>query len=386
MKKRIISIILVIVIIISSLALSITAFGSSKELKPDIMASTIMSGKDDLEWFYFTPSESGVYSLLSYNDYPSHAFLYTREKKDNGDIDLVKHAYANKDENYEENGHNSRQFCLTYHLDAGVTYYYAVGWYLSDTDVSSMQVMLRNDYYDVDIIERIELSQPVALELYNDGIWARDAENQRYYRYNTSKILANLKITIHFTDGTSVTAPASDRIGDYPVTFVDNQYESHWYPDYDDNYSGNIFTVKVLNKTASVNVPIIAGTRYYTKGRVVDMAGNTVANADVAVNRINTTTTDENGEFSLYLPTGVSNIDISAEHSIARRIQLTVSVNKDENDYTKTPFEICNCDYVDDDVINAKDFAFIKKNVRGAEQDRALSEFANSINFTQNDY
>ncbi|MCM1285458.1 MAG: carboxypeptidase-like regulatory domain-containing protein [Acetobacter sp.] len=386
MKKRIISLIIVIALIISSLALSITAFASSKELKLNIMASTIMNGMDDLEWFYFTPEESGEYSLLSYNDYPSHAYLYTREKQANGEIDLVKHAYSNKDENYADNGHNSRQFCLTHHLDAGVTYYYAVGWYLSDTSTSSMQVMLRNDYYDIDRIESIELGKPVALEIYNDGIWARDADNQRYYRYSVSKVLANLSVTINFTDGTSITAPYAERIGDFSVSYIDNQYDKHWYPDYDDNYNGNILTIKILDKTASVSVPIIAGTRYYTKGTAVDLSGNPIKNANVAVNRINTTVTDENGNFSLYLPSGINNIEISTDHSITRKIQLTVSLNKDNNDFTDTPFEVCNCDYVDDDVINAKDFAFIKKSVSNAEKDRALSEFANAINFTESDY
>lgn len=58
------SAILVIAIVASSLALSITAFGSSQELVLDVKKSATISGADDLVWFYYTPVVSAQSIML----------------------------------------------------------------------------------------------------------------------------------------------------------------------------------------------------------------------------------------------------------------------------------------------------------------------------------
>lgn len=54
---------LVIAIAASSLALSITVFGSSQELVLNVKKSATISGADDLVWFYYTPVVS-VQSIM----------------------------------------------------------------------------------------------------------------------------------------------------------------------------------------------------------------------------------------------------------------------------------------------------------------------------------
>ena len=48
MKKRIISALMVCVILLSTLALSFTAFASSQRLYLDVKATAVMNGVDDL--------------------------------------------------------------------------------------------------------------------------------------------------------------------------------------------------------------------------------------------------------------------------------------------------------------------------------------------------
>ena len=79
MKKRIISALMVCVILLSTLALSFTAFASSQRLYLDVKATAVMNGVDDLEWFYYTPDKSGLYTFASYNVAASKAHLFIKE-------------------------------------------------------------------------------------------------------------------------------------------------------------------------------------------------------------------------------------------------------------------------------------------------------------------
>lgn len=383
MKKRVLSAILVIAIVASSLALSITAFGSSQELVLDVKKSATISGADDLVWFYYTPVVSGKYSLLSYNVPACECYLFIKEKKADGSKQYVQLAYSCKDSERPD----TRQFRLTYYLEAGVTYYYAAGWYLSGNRTDgTMTVMLRNDNYDEMPIESIELGEPVELEAYTDGSWNKDANSNSYFRYNTSKIVANLTITIHYTDGTSVTETGKDVIDGYPVSFIDNQYEEHWYPQEDPNCTGNTFTVKILDITAGTSIPINIGAKYYVKGSVVNMAGEPVKNAGIYLGTSQLAVTDEDGIFHFYSSSGEYIFKIKTASSIDKEVQMAISVSADDNDFTDTPISICNCDYVRDGIVNAKDYSFIKRYAAEDDIPKIEEEFKRCINFTADKY
>jgi len=78
--KKLISLLLALVLILSVCALALTAFGKSQELTLNVKQSAVIDGEDDLEWFYYTPEKSGVYSFLSYNIPASEAYLFVKEK------------------------------------------------------------------------------------------------------------------------------------------------------------------------------------------------------------------------------------------------------------------------------------------------------------------
>lgn len=63
----------------ASLAFSLTASASLQQLILNQQTAAIMSGPYDLEWFYYTPDQSGIYSFLSYNVPACEAYLFVRE-------------------------------------------------------------------------------------------------------------------------------------------------------------------------------------------------------------------------------------------------------------------------------------------------------------------
>ena len=192
MKKKIISVILAIVTVISCFAVAFNAYGKIYELELGVKTTGVIDGEDDLIRFSFTPEESGTYSFLSYNVPATEAYLFVKEvDPETGYKEFVQLAYSNSDPNYQENEHSNRQFCLTYHLEKGVKYYFDAGWYLSDTRVSgTITVMLRCDEYDV-VFDRIEATCPIMIDVYSDGSFSTDSNGEQYFLYNLSKVIAN---------------------------------------------------------------------------------------------------------------------------------------------------------------------------------------------------
>lgn len=380
MKKRIISFVIAIAIIISSIAISMTAFASSQLLYLNTPASANTNGSDDLEWFYYTPSESGTYSLLSYNVPKCEAYLFIKEKDpETGAKQYVQLAYAApcSDPDYEANGHNEFQFKLTYHLEAGVTYYFACGWYLPTRTSGTYTVKLVNDFYDKNAINSIEVLNAPTLEAYANGEWRTDANNQSYYYYDINKVISNLRLKINYTNGKSTTAFGAKVIDGYSISFEDNQFYNHWYPVEDPNYNGNKLTIRVLNKTTTVNIDVIIGNRYSVKGTVVNLANQPVENAQIMIDNQNVAVTNSNGEYSFYTSSGQKSLSIITSTSIDYTSSVTVATNQNNLE----PIAICNCDFNKDGYINAKDYAFIIKNFKLDDLTNKKTEYQASINF-----
>ncbi|MCD7796350.1 MAG: carboxypeptidase-like regulatory domain-containing protein [Clostridiales bacterium] len=324
MKKKILSLLLAVTLAFSCLAMCFSAYASMTTLILDSKMCGTISDYDDLVWFTYTPDASGTYSFLSYNVRRSEAYLFIREKDpDTGAKVFTQLAYDESDlENYEANGHNQFQFCLTYHLEAGTQYYYAAGWYLSDSR--------------------------------DDGT-------------------------------TSTVSGGADEIDGYNIRYVHSQSTEHWYLEDDENYTGNVLTVKVLDKTADINVKIIEADTHLVSGSVTDMLGSLLKNAKLKIDSTTVATTDENGEYSFYYTSGQYAITVSADNAIARTVNASVSASGESN-YTSTPIELCTCDYYSDSVINIKDFATIRQTLEGNELEAQLEQYEQTINFTSDDY
>lgn len=388
MKKKTISIIPIIAIVISSLALSaFNAFAKTQPLILNAKITGIIDGVDDMAWFIYTPDESGVYSFLSYNIPASEAYLFIKEiDPDTGVKKYTQLAYSNSDADYTENGHNSRQFCLTYHLEKGVTYYFTAGWYLSDSRVDgNTNVMLRCDSYDNEI-ESISAVCNAELEAFTDGYWKTDSNNQKYFYYDTSKLISNMVVTIHYSDGRESTVIGADEIDGYQIKYTHNQITNHWYPYNDPNYTKNILTVGILNTSADVDINIIYGGIYTVTGIVSDTIGKPVENAGITKDGALIATTDSEGKFSFLASSGSGIYKINALNSIERTVEIITSANSDKNNFTKTPIVLCTYDYIGDNVINAKDFAIMKKNMPNDELSSRTDDFAKHINFTKQNY
>lgn len=384
MKKKVISLVLAIIIVISSLAVSFSAFASSQELYLNVKTAAIMNGKNDLEWFFYTPDQSGWYSFLSYSVPLCEAYLFVKEiDPETGAKKYVQLAYATEDPDYEKNDHNYLQFCLTYHLEAGTTYYYAAGWCLQSTTVKNLTVMLRCDSYDEHAIDSIEILDMPVLDAYTGGEWRTDADSKDYYHYDMSKIIRNSTIKVNFSNGTSQTVTGKSEVNGYQINFIENQYQDHWYPDSDICYTGNLVTIKILDKTASYHIKLNNKGLYYVAGKIVDFNGAPVENAQVTIGHISATT-DSDGFYWMSSLPGNYNIEIKTDKSIDYK--STITVIPGNNDSSDTPLAICNCNYVKDDYINAKDYAYILNNLSSTELEAAKAEFSKAINFSSADY
>lgn len=383
--KKLIAVILTIAVFIAGFTFSvINAFAKSQQLLLNVKMSAVIDGVDDLTMFTYTPQASGVYSLLSYNVPASECYLFIKEVDPKTKVKQYKQlAYAINDPNYAENGHNSRQFCLTYHLEAGVTYYYEVGWYLSSTRTDGITtVMLRCDSYDTDI-DYITATTDAELEYYADGKMQYASDGTSYFLYDISKIESNLKVTVYYKDGTSETAINKSQVGGYDIRLNHNQVFEHWYPDDSPDYAGNPLTVSVLDKSCVINVKIVSPPLYRFKAKVVDGMGNPISNISVKSNNGSVVKTDANGVFSVLTTTGVSSYKLSGTNAIGRDIAVVVSDNSSMNDYTSNPIELCTYDYVNDGIINAKDFSKINRKSPSKE---LKADFERFINFTAQDY
>lgn len=386
--KKIMSLLMALIISLSIWTIAFSAFGKAIELDLDIKITSVIDGTDDLAWFTYTPIKSGVYSFLSYNVPASEAYLFTKEKQENGSKLYVQHEYAKNDPNYLENDHNNRQFCLTYHLEEGVKYYFAAGWYSSDTRTSgNMTVMLRCDSYDEDNeIERIEASTNATLTAYSGGNFQRDAQGDYYYHYNYSRIMSNMTVTVYYKDGRISTVIGEEKIDGYPIVYKEEQAVKHWYANSSQEYTANTLTVWVLDNSCAVDVLIETGNIYSVKGIVTDLSGNPVKNAKLMINSSTVATTNENGAYYFTSIPGVQKLTVKADNALAREVTITVGALSSGNDFTDNPISLYVCEYQADGIINAKDYAVMKKTLSSDELSKRSNEFILELNKTKADY
>lgn len=389
MKKRLLSLLLAITILLSCFAVSMSAYGKTQQLILNTKMSYQIDGIDDMGYFLYTPDASGTYSFLSYNLPASEAYLFTKEvDAETGAKKYVNLAYSNSSPDFAENGQsNARQFCLTYHLKRGVTYYFAAGWFLSEDRTSgTTTVMLRCDEYDEKIIEEIRLTCSAYLNVYADGSWQTDENGERYYFYNLSKIINNMTITVYYSTGEVKSVTGKTEIDGYKVSYLHNQSTTHWYPKEHDNYKNNILTVKILDVSADYNVPILSTARYSVQGTVQSMNNKLVENAQIYCNSELLATTNSSGYFYFSYPAGKYTLTIKAPNSLERKITLIVSTTNNDNNYTSKPIRLYTCDYVNDGIINTKDYAAITKLDDAAQIKRDTAQYQSAIHFTSDNY
>lgn len=392
MKKKILSIVLAACVVVSCLSIALSAFGSTiYPLELDIQVST-NTDENKTSRYSYTPVIAGTYSFLSYNTPATQCKLYVKEMNpDTGEEEYVLLSHAKSDKNYLQNGHNNRQFCLTYDLEKGVTYYFEAFYPFADTPVSEsryMTVKLRCDEYKESVIDHIELSCPATFASCQNGWWNKDnTTGEWYFVYDTSRIITNMTITVYFSNGDVKKARGTDEeIDGYKIMFSHNQIstQEHWYPQESSKYTANILTVSILDATADFDVPIELAS-YAVSGKVVDYYGNPIKNAQVAVTN-QTRKTDANGEFVFAASSGTLDVDITSDYAIARKVTIDVDKNFDKNNFLQNPVMLVTCDYVGDGVINAKDYAYASQNLSDNELEKTKNQISDNINFDSNSY
>lgn len=390
MKKRALAVFMALCVVISCLSGTISAYATTRTIQLDVRTTNMLDGSEDMNWYIYTPEVSGTYSFLSYNVYASEAYLFVKEKDpDTGKKIYTQLEYSNLSPDYKENGQSGiLQFCLTYYLEAGVTYYFAAGWSHETTidKSTSMTVMLRCDAYGEKVIDSIDVSCPATLSAYIDGQWQKDTDGVSYFYYNLSRIMANITITIHYNDGSTSTVIGKDEIDGYDILFTHTQSVNHWYAQSTPEYTANTLTIKIADASVDFDVPIEISSMYAVKGTVVDTDGNPVANARIVNSNSNSTlaTTDANGKYYFASLTGKYNITVRCDHAVSRNVEMMVGTGQSGNSFE--PIQMVTCDYVDDEIINAKDYAYIVRNLSGSELDEKKEQFSNYINFSQDDY
>lgn len=390
MKKRALAVFMALCVVISCLSGTISAYATTRTIQLDVRVTNMLDGSEDMNWYIYTPEVSGTYSFLSYNVYASEAYLFVKEKDpDTGKKIYTQLEYSNLSPDYKENGQSGiLQFCLTYYLEAGVTYYFAAGWSHETTidKSTSMTVMLRCDAYGEKVIDSIDVSCPATLSAYIDGQWQKDTDGVSYFYYNLSRIMANITITIHYNDGSTSTVIGKDEIDGYDILFTHTQSVNHWYAQSTPEYTANTLTIKIADASVDFDVPIEISSMYAVKGTVVDTDGNPVANARIVNSNSNSTlaTTDANGKYYFASLTGKYNITVRCDHAVSRNVEMMVGTGQSGNSFE--PIQMVTCDYVDDEIINAKDYAYIVRNLSGSELDEKKEQFSNYINFSQDDY
>lgn len=385
MKKRILSIFTAVCVIVSCCVISMSVSASTiHELKLNEMKTTITDENKE-SWYTYTPVVSGTYSFLSYNKYRTEGRLFLKEiNPDTGKEEFKQIVFAQGDKNYQENEHNILQFCLTYELEKGTTYYFSAKWYDPNTPVQTMNVKLRCDSYSTSVIDHIELNCPATLSSYQNGIWNKDSvTGEMYFYYNINRIKTNMQITVYFTNGDVQKVTGADSIGEYDINYNHTQSENHWYPKESSKYTGNTLTVSILDVSADFEVPIDLGA-YAVAGRVVDFNGEPVKNAKINAGGV-VYKTDLNGAFA-YSAYGDHEILVYTDNALERKVHVVLGAKADVNDFSASPVEIVSCDYVHDGVINAKDYSFITKKLTGEELDKQQMQFEKVINFSEQDY
>ena len=359
--KKGLSILLALVVVISSFAIGMTSYAYTRTLFLDKVESAQTDGSEDMLMFKYVPEKSGMYTFLQTNSRSLEAYLFIKEQNPDGSKQYRQLAFSNKSPNYKKYGQPKENvFCLSYHLEAGKTYYFGVVAPYPTVDKVSVSVKLICEGYDDNLISFIEAECPASLKWYTDGEWKTDANGKQYFYYNISKIIANTKITVHYTDGTVKSATGVQNFDGLNVMYNHNQHEKHWYVPNDVNYTSNDFVVKILDKSATINVSIEEGALYPVKGKVVDYLTNEpIKNASVLVNGQNVAKTEENGLFAFNSAEGKYQVSIKAENSIINNFYITIAKDVISNDHTSVPYKLVMCDFVNDEVINTKDSSFV---------------------------
>lgn len=401
MKKKIIAVITAIAIVTASLALAITSLAATfLELKLDVLYIASIQGSGDEVWYTYTPSVSGTYSFVSYSTGRSEAYLYTRTVDENGIKSYTGLAFAPaSDPNYmaedvrnfsfagNEYTHNATAFRLIYHLDAGTTYYFSAGWE-GTTSTGEMRVRLKCDEYDNTVLQELSVTSNAKLTWYTDGEWRKDNSGVDYYYYNYGKILQNMTVTLTYKDGSTSSVTGANVIDGYPIGYTVDQSVVHWYNEEDLNYTQNIITVTVGNLSFDYNVVIEQGALLTVSGVVCDYAnGDPISGARLSIGSSNVATTDSNGRFAFAYSPGSYELSVNAANAIPRKVRLIVNAqSSNANNHTDNPIPLAIGDYVQDGIINGKDFGYILHCMSGDERDAEQAKFRNQVNFTAEKY
>ena len=384
-KKKAAAVILAAVLVVCSFASGLfSASAKTQQLITDTEIINTTDGLYDKNWYYFTPEQTGMYTFLSFNRLlRAEAYLFEYENKE-----YTQLGYSNESPNYEYYKQpNKYQFCLSYQLEAGKTYFYAAGW---STEITSgeMTVKLIYEGSEEEVIDYLEVNSNAELTWYTDGTWETDQAGEAYFRYNYSKILQNMTVKVHYKNGAVSTVTAgSDSVDGYTIKYSNNQTQTHWYPKSDERYKGNYITVSILNKSTDYDVEINQNALFNVFGSVNDyISGEAISGAMVSINNSEVARTDENGSFSFVYSPGYYTVKISGKNIIPRTFNLTVNVNPEYNDHRKTPIGIVSSDYVTDGIINAKDYGYILKTFSGEKQETETQKISELINFISADY
>ncbi len=389
MKNKVLSFVMALTVFISCLSLGFTAYAKTINITIlDSVYSAETSGAGDLVVFTFTPTTTGTYSFMSMNVKNSKGYLFVKTVNEDGSEWYTQLGYSSQNPNYVEDGQkNIEQFCLTHYLIAGTKYYFAAGWSSQTLASAMMNVKLRCDSYDDDVLKDIEVSCSAQLSWYNDGSWQTDANKEPYYLYNYSKIIQNMTVTLIYYDGTRVSKTGANNIDGYSIGYSHNQEVNHWYVQRDEKYTANILTVSVLDKSVDYNVVINETPIYAARGKVVNYADGTPVNdALIIIGGSSVATTDENGNFVFTHNTGLFSATVKAENAIDRNILINVGALPNGNDYSQTPVGIAVGDYVKDDTINAKDFAYVMRYMDDADKNIAKANFPKQMNWRTDRY
>lgn len=380
MKKRLIPILLVIAIALSSLTFGVSALAkTNSNIELNRYYTDSISGADDKIWYSYTPSVSGRYAFVSYTQM-NEAYLFTKKDKMYNQI-----AYAGpSDPDYTKPGHfryftdssgkedtSKKHYSTTFYMDCylikGTTYYFAAGFANEGNISGTVNVALYNLEYDESNqpIKSISVICPTKLSAYTDGWWDKDDNGDSYYYYNYSKLAQNMEIIISFKDGTEKTISASDESYEgMKISFDHNQINNHWYAQNSNEYTENVLVVKVGSVKCEYEVQIETSAMFGAMGRVVDYAtGMPIEDATILVNNYKTAKTDEKGNFVFTQPAGTYKITVKTNSSIDYSYEFIInSGNTSNNNQTSKPVKLINYDYVKDGIINAKDYAYAKKN------------------------
>ncbi len=387
-EKRLISIVLVFAIIASVLSICATAFAKSQRLILDVLYSDSMDGNEDLLWYIYTPEISGTYSFMSFNVPHSEAYLFTKESDAMGTNKVMTQlAYSSESRDYASRGQSGViQFCLTYHLEAGVTYYYAAGWWSENRKSGTMNVKLTCDEYDESGVDSISLSSGVVYTENTNGSWKTDESGAEYFSYNLSRLLTNLTVTVNYKDGTSSSVTGKDEIDGNAISYTAFQDETHWYPQTSSLYTANTLTVSVLGVSADYDVIITESGLKSVKLKVLDYTtGEPIEGATVAREN-DSQKTDENGTVTVSMKYGENEITVSDLFAMERTVTVSINTTIPNVDLTEKPIGLLTGDFNADNVINGKDYAYIMKHYTGDVKTAEVQKFKGQIGFKKSAY